>query len=336
MPSSTSNSDLGRRGVLGALLTLVAIVLIEIACSFLPDPTIDDLAARRVSLEETGPVDLQIMGDSVALALQADTLQTAVADRGWTVANQAHYATGPEFAYYFLKTQVAHGTAPRVIWYAPSPHTLDSTRWPLLVGAYTSPSETADAFVKTRDVPACTFGVLSRFSYSLRYRGPLGEAAKGDPANLRGLYAAAHELPPLPPEGDPDAHYPVESLPEGTYRKAFAVQPGVDRYIRALCRLAQDEGIVLIWDAMPVLPSVASDRRGRHFVEDYRAYLQSLQTEYGIVIEFTDFTVMDDAYFGDISHLNSAGVTRFQARLADRWLASETLESALAKPPAGP
>ncbi len=314
-PSSTSSSktERARRAL---LLAATLIVLLETAFAFLPENKLV-ITFRADSIPAQGP-DWQIMGDSVAKGGILPAQVMAALPPGTLVHNAAVAGTGPEFAYFILQRQIALGKAPKAILYAPSPHTFSSERVALLVGGYARWGEIATIASLGNEIPEVAYGVLCKFSYTLRYREQLGGLIKGHRLD-------AEEQGNAPTGEQRARHYTVATI-HPMYKKPFKVADFNRALLEKFLGLATENHIPVYWFTMPVMPAVEEGRAPHHFNDDYTAFLADLKQRHSVQILQSDFQVWDETNFHDMTHLNSTGAIRLSKLLGEK----------LAKPPSPP
>ena len=309
-PSSISNSktERARRAL---LLAAALIVLLETAFAFLPEnKLVKNFHADTVPAR--GP-DWQIMGDSVARSGVLPSEIMAALPPGALVHNAAVPATGPEFAYFMLQRQIALGKAPKAILYAPSPHTFSSDRVALLVGGYARWGEIATIASLGTEIPEVTYGVLCKFSYTLRYREQLGSLLKDRRLDAEEQDAAT--------TGEQRAkHYTVATI-HPMYKKPFQVADFNRALLEKFLNLASKNHIPVYWFIMPVMPAVAEGRAPYHFDADYASFLAELEQRHLIQILQRDVMIWDETNFRDMTHLNPNGAARVSKLLAEKLAA---------------
>jgi len=317
-PLSTSSSkpDRARRAL---LLAAALILLLETAFSFLPEnKLVKSLRAGAVAQQP----DWQIMGDSVANGGIAPKQVMAALPDGILVHNAAVAGVGPEFAFFMLQRQIALGKAPGAIVYAPSPHTFGSERVALLVGGYARWGEIATIARLGVEIPEVIYGVLCKFSYTLRYREFLGGLLKGnrlgDLGGMlkgRGLDAEGQDVTL---SGEASAkHYTVETV-HPMYRKPFEITHFNRALLEKFLGLANKHRIPVYWFTLPVISAVAEGRSTYHFNADYESFLNDLETRHHIIVLQRDFLIWDEANFLDQTHLNSVGAERISKLLGEK------------------
>jgi len=306
-PSSTSSSK-AERARRALLLASCVIVLLETAFAFLPDNKLVK-SFRADTVPACGP-DWQIMGDSVANGGILPTQVMATLPPDTYVHNAAVAGSGPEFAYFMLKRQIAIGKAPKAILYAPSPHTFSSERVALLVGGYARWREIATIASLGNKIPEVTYGLLCKFSYTLRYREQLGSV-------LKGRRLDADEQNGVPVNEQPAKHYTVETI-HPMYKKSFQVTDFNRALLEEFLGLAGENHIPVYWFTMPIMPAVAEGRAPHNFDSDYTAFLADIKQRHNVQILQSDFLVWDEANFHDMTHLNSTGAFRLSKLLGEK------------------
>ena len=254
--------------------------------------------------------DWQIMGDSVAKGGVLPSQVMAGLAPDVSVHNGAVAGTGPEFAYFMLKRQIALGKAPKAIICAPSPHTFSSQRIALLVGGYARWGEIANIVGLGVSTPEVAYGILCKLSYTLRYREQLGSLLRG-----RRLDAEEQETPV---GGETQTkHFTVATI-HPMYKKAFQVADFNRALLEKFLDLAGRNQIPVYWFTMPVMPAVAEGRAPHHFDADYTAFLADIKQRHNVQILQGDFLVWDEANFHDMTHLNSTGAVRLSKLLGEK------------------
>lgn len=306
-PSSTSSSK-AERARRALLISAVFIVILETALAFLPENKLVK-TFRADSMPAHGP-DWQIMGDSVAKGgiLPAQVMAGLAPDV--LVHNGAIAGTGPEFAYFILKRQIALGKAPKAIIYAPSPHTFSSQRIALLVGGYARWGEIASIAGLGVNTPEVAYGLLCKLSYTLRYREQLGSL-------LRGRRLDAEEQETSASGETQPKHFTVATI-HPMYKKPFEVAAINRALLEKFLELTEKNHIPVYWFTMPVMPAVAEGRAPHHFDSDYSAFLADLKQRHNVHILQSEFLVWDEDYFRDMTHLNSTGAKRLSKLLGEK------------------
>lgn len=308
-PSSTSSSDIDR--LAGAVKWTIAIVIaVELALAFVPENTmIRTMRWMRHLLATRPAADVQIHGDSVA---QGAFFAREVAKElppGTTVWNAALQGSGPEFTYFLLKGQIAHGHVPKAIVIAPSPHTLVTERTAVMVGGFLGWSEIPEAMIASHHFFDALQGVLCKLSFTLRHRDELSDLVKGrrmsQPWNapipteewrLRSgrEYEASH--PPGTPSEAPALIHPV-------YRQRFVVDPGEREFLARTFALAKAHHVRVFWFALPEHEAIAAVREPLGFAPAVYAFLDSLAARGEVEVLRRDFEVLPASDFNDYTHL---------------------------------
>lgn len=334
MPSSTSSSRDPR--TLSFVLACAIFAVVELTLTWLlPNPARKELQDYRQRVA-AAPAAIQFMGDSaVGAGVSCEQLNRLVSTPDAPFVMMAAYGSGPVFAYFALKQELAAGTVPKAIIYAPSPHTFASSRLPKFVACYASPGEILEVACHTWEFSEITYGLLCRASYSLRYREELGEFIRSRDRSalvrLRGSRGRGAEAQPDPAA---DALQPgtktftARDFSPKTYGKPFAVLPMNDWAIRGLLRLAAERRVPVVWAMMPVPKAVEESRLPFDFAARYCAYIAGVETatpglEYANSMQ--EPPLYADCCFRDPTHLNGYGRAKFTAALA------ETLPPALAR-----
>ncbi len=334
MPSSTSSSRDPR--ILSFVLACAIFAVAELALTvLLPNPARAELQRYRQRVAEA-PAGVQFMGDSaVGEGVSCEQLNRLVSMPDAPFVMLAAHGTGPVFAYYALKRELAAGTVPKAVVYAPSPHTFASSRLPKFVACYASPGEILEVACHTREFSEITYGLLCRASYSLRYREELGEFIRSRDrsalARLRGSRGRSAAARPDPAAEAPQPGtrtFTAGDLSPATYGKPFAALPMNDWAVRGLLRLAAEHHIPVVWAMMPVPKAVAESRLPFDFAARYCAYTAGVETatpglEYANHMQ--EPPLYADCCFRDPTHLNGYGRAKFTDALA------ETLPPALAR-----
>ena len=296
----------------GIILFVVLVIASEAAFSFLPKNAL--VKSFHVSRVPAGAAaDIQIMGDSAAQGgIVADQLSKALTDK--TVYNYAIAATGPEFPYFILKREIDAGKAPKLVIYAPSPHTFGSLRIPLLIGGFCDWRETFEVASAGYQPIEVIYGLLCKLSYTLRNRERLAQLIKGDrPAVQPVSKAMATEAKPM----SRAPRYTIETL-HPQYKKPFSIEPFNKLYFEKFLNLAREHHIKIYWATLPILQTVLDCRKQYGFDSDYYQFLDGLRDQYGIEFLQRDFLIYGEDDFKDHIHLNEEAARRFTAVLESR------------------
>lgn len=298
----------------GLLLFAIAVLIIETALAFLPqNALITALGTNR--LPDRSP-DWQIMGDSVAEGgIPANQLAEKLPS-GTSVANVALSASGPEFPYFILKREIASGTVPKAIIYAPSPHTFGTKRIALLAGAYATWPEITEIATAGIDPFEVLYGVICKLSASLRHREHLAALMKGRRMAPDGERPAATESGP--PESKNNAPSFTLDRVHPMYRKRFDITPFNLHFARKFLAEAKARDIPIYWVVMPVLEVIHEVRKPYQFDENYTRFLNDIQGQYGVTLIIPRGEVLPPENFMDYAHLNPRGAALFTQKLAEQ------------------
>lgn len=299
------------------LIALTGILLVEVVLGLVA-PESDmvmyfDLV-RELVTQKTNVV-VEVFGDSVSrTGIWAGVLQEELGD-SVVVENYSLQGSGPIFSYFLLRDQVDAGTAPRYIIYAHSPHTYAGVRFPVLVGSFATWGETGELLVSGGDPYEVVYGVLTRMFYTLRYREQLDRATRGDASFFtepREIYFGdelyAHEKAHVRRQD-----FSIE-LPD-RYVEPFTVSDLNRLYFDRFVALAEANDITILWVTMPLPQTVYNARRADGFMDDYYAFVDSIESEHVVMLQ-PEFTVLDNKYFRDHSHMNADGGIEFTKQLA--------------------
>lgn len=321
MPSPSSIFNFKRQNPLAGLLFFaLAVVLIESTLALLPQNSLIT-SFRAQNLPTTAP-DWQIMGDSVAAGGIKPELMAPHLAPQTNVVNLALSGSGPEFTYFILQREIAAGVAPKAILYAPSPHTFGSQRTALLVGAYATWSEVAEIAAARIEPFEALYGIVCRFSYSLRHREQLAEVLKGrrmpegiEPAQPQTAKTENGSNPETSNDSGED-RFPASRINQ-MYRKQFDTSEFNLFFARKFLALAQAKQIPVYWTTMPVLKVVQESRKPLNYEADYLAFVDGLQKQYHLNLVTNPVPVMAPRYFKDYLHLNEEGATQFTGLLGN-------------------
>ena len=308
-PSSTSSSDVERLAR-AVKWTIAIVVAIELALSFVPENTmIRTMRWMRHVLATQPAADVQIHGDSVAQGAFFATEIREELPPGTKVWNAAIQGSGPEFTYFLLKDQIAHGHVPKAIVISPSPHTLVTERTAVMVGGFLGWSEIPEAMVASHHFFDALQGVLCKLSFTLRHRDELADLAKGrkmaQPWNgpipteeWRRVSGRAFEAshPPGAPGGAPPLIHPV-------YRQRFVVDPGEREFLARTIALAKAHHVRVFWFALPEHEAIAAVREPLHFAPAVYAFVDSLAARGDVEVLRREFEILPASDFNDYTHL---------------------------------
>ena len=331
-PSSTSSSDIERLAR-AVKWTLAIAIAIELVLTLVPENTmIRTMRWMRHVLATQPAADVQIHGDSVAQgALFASEIEKELPP-GTKVWNAAVQGSGPEFTYFLLKGQIAHGHVPKAIVLAPLPHTLVTERTAVLVGGFLGWSEIPEAMLASHHFFDALQGVLCKLSFTLRHRDELADLAKG-----RGLPTPWNA--PIPTEAwrlESGRRY-EETHPEGpthpqpihpVYRQRFVVDRGEREFLARTIALAKAHHVRVFWFAMPEHAAIAAVREPLGFTPAVDAFVDSLAARGDVEVLRRDFEILPASDFVDYTHL------RLPAGLAVSREMGKDLAAKLGQPPA--
>lgn len=269
----------------------------------------------RELVKQKRNVVIEVLGDSVSrTGIWAGILEEELGG-GATVENYSLQGSGPVFSYFLLRDQVQAGTAPKYVIYAHSPHTYSGVRFPVLVGTFCTWPETIELMLTGEEPYEVLYGVLNRFSYTLRYRDQFDKASRGDmtfftePREIFfGDRLYEHELANVRRQD-----FSVE-LPD-RYVDPFTISSLNRKYFEKFIELAEANGITILWVTMPLPQSVYDARQADGFIADYYAFIDSIESPNVVMLQ-PEFTVLDNMYFRDHSHLNAEGGIEFTKQLA--------------------
>lgn len=308
------------RPLLGILLFVVAVVVIETAFAIaLPEHFLWRRMNQVLDQVVTEPAPaVQIMGDSTAVyGYDMETMNGTNA-ASLVYRQNAVAGTGPVYAYFFLKRQLASGRKPGAIVYSTATHTFGSSRIPLYVSRCLNFREIVDVLAAGAKITEVTSGFLNGSLYSLRHREHLRNLLKArDRKVLSEFWAPADERLPVP-ENPPGPTTVVESYDELRliYRSPFYVNKLNRVYVERFLQLAKDEGIQVYWVTMPVHDAIYQSREKLQFYQDYGSLLESFEHRFGIIVPDGSVPVMNATNFFDDTHLNEHGAKIFTRRMA--------------------
>lgn len=326
MRSHSSIFSFKRKNPLAALwIFLAAVILIESMLAFVPDHSL--LTNLRSKVVPKKSPDLLIMGDSVAQGgIIATQLETYLPP-GQFVYNMATPSAGPEFPYFQLKRTIDAGTPPKAIILAPSPHTFMSMRVPLLVGAYCTWSEIAQVTSSGLESLETLYGVLCRFSYTLRNREQIFSFLK------TGHFIEANEgtvVVKALAAKNPNRvrHWTLDEL-DARYKQPFSVQEFNHYYLNQFLNLASAHQIPVYWVTLPEMPVVEQCRQQYDFNTGYYRFIDELEKKQQIHFLQRDFLVWSETNFIDQTHLSPDAAEKF-TRIIGEGLEKNRLSNSLA------
>jgi len=327
-PSSTSNFD-DRRLTRAVQYTVLILLGVELALAWVPENVmIRTMRWMRALLDRQPAAAVQIQGDSVAQgALFIDEIADALPEstRVWNAALQG---SGPEFTYFLLRRQLAHGRAPRAIVIAHSPHTFVTQRMGVLAGAFLAWDEFPAAFLHGHHFFDTLYGVLCKLSFTLRHREELSDALRGRRGELQ-TWAA-----PIPTQGWLRWHMGLDEekwaregkgpLPplHPVYREKFVLDAGERDLFGRTIALARAHNIRVFWLTLPEHEAVAAARDSIGFAPAYYRFVDSLAARGEVTVLQRDFEVLPASDFSDYTHLRLPAALKL-SREVGRKLAAE-------------
>lgn len=99
---------------------------------------------------------------------------------------------------------------------------------------------------------------------------------------------------------------------------ALNLSPMVDLYMRKLLDLCAENDIRVVLEQAP-MNTASYTRLDPVYVEEYTAYMNLLAADYPDIIIDTVIAHYEDAFFGDASHLNEKGATRFTQEILSEY-----------------
>jgi hypothetical protein len=314
-PSSISSSD-GARRLIAIVVALAVLVAIEgLFALVLPESRMVMLFKQiRQDPLRSERVDIEIVGDSVGRSGLWPHVMAGELGHRVTVRNASMPGSGPVFSYLRLRDLIAAGDVPKYIIYSHAPVTFDMVRHSILISSFCTWPETLSMF-RYDDPYRVIYGILNRFSYTLRYRSQFKKLLEGDATFFIG------DHPPLAGEAWYDrAERKVErhdfSVPlDEYYDKPFAVMELNRLCIRQFVALAAKHDVTVLWVTMPVPQQLYDKRERSGFMADYYDFIDRLEYDNLIMVQ-REFTVDDDDLFADASHFNAEGGIAFSRRIA--------------------
>ncbi len=99
---------------------------------------------------------------------------------------------------------------------------------------------------------------------------------------------------------------------------ALNLSPMVDLYMRKLLDLCETNNINVVLEQAP-MNTASYNRLDPVYVEEYTAYMTLLANDYPAIKIDKIIDHYEDAYFGDASHLNEKGATRFTQEILSEY-----------------
>lgn len=99
---------------------------------------------------------------------------------------------------------------------------------------------------------------------------------------------------------------------------ALNLSPMVDLYMRKLLELCTEHGIHVVLEQSP-MNTASYELLDETYVKEYTAYMELLAQDYPAITVDTMIAHYEDAYFGDASHLNEKGATRFTGEIKTEY-----------------
>jgi hypothetical protein len=282
---------------------------------------VDRLSAARITIEETPPPSLQIMGDSVAKGGVVCSVLSRNLEPSYTIRNWSLAGTTPIFTYFFLKQQLDAGHTPDAVMWAHSPHTYGVTRFGILVASFCTWPEIGELFLCRSNTMGIVFGLLHKLSYTMRYREQVRTGLKDCYQSLR-LQLERTGVDETRGKCTADSKTRLPPVPGQMYFDPFLVSELNAFYIDAFFDLAEKYGIKVYLTTLPESRAVYSAREGNGFHKQYLNYLSGLAVRHGATLLLDEIHVLPDSQFADHSHVTGDGATVFSSILADALTAA--------------
>lgn len=104
-----------------------------------------------------------------------------------------------------------------------------------------------------------------------------------------------------------------EVLESAQYKAQFSVSPDSNQYLREFLDLARHKGVAVLLFEMPVPADVLRHRNTTGFYEAYFKYVDQLARQFDNFFYVNTLFSLPNQYFSyDVTHLNRAGAERFQ------------------------
>ena len=306
-PSSISNSE-GRKALKALALTALLVAVIEALLSVRCVDG-DFLAAIRTHTTPKVSPDIQVMGDSVAHGgLFTDVAQSKLTGR--SVINEALPGTGPEFTCWMLARQADANTLPKLIVYAPSPHTFVTDRTSLLVGSYLTWGEIARLGLWRERLNETVYGMMTKLSFSLRNREYIANRMKqGKAVETPSAGPKPNHAPGIPKCQEKDLN-PM-------YKTPFTISTVNHRALDKFLEIAESHSIPVLWIKPPMPTAVLSARNTNGFFTAYDTFLAGMAARHmGLKFQPGAPQPMPDDWFQDQSHVNAEGALHWTQDLA--------------------
>jgi hypothetical protein len=283
------------------------------------------------------PYDLIVMGDSCPMAIDVTAPMTSARLGDRSIFNFALVNLGGVYPLQStLKKYLSGGAAPRVILLSFLPSLLsgkseivaDSRFTKFYAAKFYSPGEMISDPV-LRAHPKLV-GQLLFEKYKLRFMQYRYDIPRDDKM-IRRLTATRGQLLVL----EDTAATEEEVLASAHYQAEFKVSSDSDRYFQSFLALAKHQGVKVLLFDMPVPPSVLRHRQETGFYAAYFRYLAGVRSKFeNLTYLDTLFTLPNEYFSFDVTHLNGTGAARFEK---EQW--PQVLDTAiqlLALPPNTP
>ena len=337
-PSNPAPADPTVQRLTPLWLFVVGVLVIETALRVMPEGFMTrTLQHRAEEIRYLPPTDIQLMGDSATSALRASLLERFVG-QGYRVSNYALPGTSPLFNYFVLRRQIAANKPPKLIVLAPHPFVWGDPLLDRFLARFATPAESLHLLRDGVNLSDWFYGTLCRFSYTLRYREEFYKAVTaGDTAffrrledpitsvqNTRAKITEADQQPPVPTVSIIDQKNipPILSAP-------IAIHPYNEMYLDKFCRLAEANGIWIVWLSLPV-PELLLEKTGHlHSTETYTAFLNKMTRKHKNLIALSPAVpTLPDTHYLDAWHMNQYGAWIFAQDAGQQlahWLAAHPL-----------
>jgi hypothetical protein len=151
-------------------LFVLGVLVIETGMRIMPEGFMTRIVQHRAEeVRYLPPADIQLMGDSVTSSIRVKLIERSIG-HGYQVSNYALPGTSPLFNYFVLRRQIAERKAPGLIVLAPHPFILGDPLLNRFLARFATPAESVCMLRDGVKLSDWLYGMLCRFSYTLRYR----------------------------------------------------------------------------------------------------------------------------------------------------------------------
>ncbi len=309
-------------------LFLIGVLLIETCLRLLPEGYMTRTIQHRAEeVRYLPPADIQLMGDSATSAVRTSLLERTIG-ASHQVSNYALPGTSPLFNYFVLRRQIATGKIPKLIVLAPNPFTWGDPMLDRFLARFATPGESARFLLDGGKPSDWFYGTLCRFSYTLRYREEFYKAiTSADTTFFRQLEnpissvqntrakIAETEAPPVEPA---TSVIDTNNLPP-LFLAPITIHPYNELYLAKLCKLAEANGIRILWLSLPVPQLLQEKFPNPQRALAYSRFVERMTAKHkNLFAPSTAVPTLPDTHFMDAWHMNAYGAWVFSRQVGEQ------------------